>query len=110
MLSTPCSFVRAGLVLFGLAGFVLGPAVLAAEAPARLTYEHDVRPILKAHCFACHGDEEKPKGGLDLRLVRTMTKGGKSGEAIVAGRHEDSLLWERVDAEEMPPGEKKLSP
>jgi mono/diheme cytochrome c family protein len=109
MLSTPCSFVRAGLVLLGLGWFVLGPAVLATEAPARLTYEHDVRPILKAHCFACHGDEEKPKGGLDLRLVRTMTKGGASGEAIVAGRHEESLLWERVDAEEMPPGEKKLS-
>ena len=25
------------------------------------------------------------------------------------GKHEESLLWERIDADEMPPGEKKLS-
>ena len=99
----------------GLAGICLGllgsaPATLAGEVAARLTFEQHVRPILKAHCFSCHGEEEKPKGRLDLRLVRTMTKGGTSGEAIVAGRHEESLLWERIDGDEMPPGEKKLTP
>jgi hypothetical protein len=109
MIPTPWSRFGAGLVLCILGRFALGPAVVVAAAPTRLTYEHDVRPILKAHCFACHGEEDKPKAGLDLRLVRTMTRGGASGEAIVAGRHEESLIWERIDAEEMPPGEKKLS-
>ena len=30
----------------------------AADATAIL-FERDVRPILKAHCWQCHGDEEK---------------------------------------------------
>ena len=99
----------------GLAGICLGllgsaPETLAGEVAARLTSEQHVRPILKAHCFACHGEEEKPKARLDVRLVRTMTKGGASGEAMVAGRHEESLLWERIEDDEMPPGEKKLTP
>jgi mono/diheme cytochrome c family protein len=82
-----------------------------AKAPAdRLTFERDVRPILKTHCFQCHGEEGKAKASLDLRLVRSILKGGESGEAVVAGQHEESLLWERIDADEMPPGEnKKLS-
>jgi len=33
------------------------------------TFERDVRPILKAMCFHCHGEEEHLQGGLDLRLV-----------------------------------------
>ena len=29
-----------------------------------LTFEKHVRPILKQHCFLCHGEESKTKGGL----------------------------------------------
>ena len=36
--------------------------VIAAAPP---TFEKDIRPILKAHCFECHGEGEKLKGGLD---------------------------------------------
>ena len=34
------------------------------------TFERDIRPIFKAHCFHCHGGEGETKGGLDLRLRR----------------------------------------
>ena len=87
----------------------LTPAAIASGPDGSTTFERDVRPILKAHCFQCHGEEEKPKGKLDLRLVRLMKQGGVSGEAIVPGSHEESLLWERIDDDEMPPVEKKLS-
>src|SRR3954453_1632021 len=98
------------LLLLALA-LALPPRVSASEPASRpLTYEQHVRPILKAHCFQCHGEEEKPKAKLDLRLVRLLRRGGRSGEAIIPGRHEESLLWERIEADEMPPGEKKLSP
>jgi hypothetical protein len=103
------SILRVGVVLGCVGWLGVAPAAPAAEARAPLTYEQHVRPILKAHCFPCHGEEGKPKSGLDLRLVRTMRAGGVSGEAIVAGKHDESLLWERIDAEEMPPGDKKLS-
>jgi cytochrome c553 len=32
-------------------------------AAAALTFEKDVRPILKAHCFHCHGEEGETKAG-----------------------------------------------
>ena len=86
-------------------------AVTARANDARpLTYEKDVRPIFRAHCFDCHGATGELKGGLDLRLVRTMTKGGESGPAIMPGKPDASFLLERVTAGEMPPDEKRLSP
>ncbi len=76
---------------------------------AAVTFEGDVRPILKAHCWQCHGEEEELQGGLDARLARLLREGGDSGPAIVAGEHGASLLFERISAGEMPPGDKQLS-
>src|SRR5436190_4640582 len=75
-----------------------------------IKFESHIRPILKAHCWQCHGEEEEFKGGLDTRLVRSLLKGGDSGSALVAGKHTESLIYERVAAGEMPPGKKKLAP
>ena len=80
-----------------------------ANAADVITFESHVRPILKTHCFHCHGEEPKVEGQLDVRLARFLMKGGESGAAIVAGQHRDSLLWKRISSGEMPPGEKKLS-
>lgn len=85
------------------------PQAKSAES-AVPTFETHVRPILKAHCFHCHGDEEELQGGLDLRLVRTMFKGGESGPALVAKNHADSVMFQRMHDGEMPPGEKKVLP
>jgi hypothetical protein len=73
-----------------------------------LTFEKDVRPILKQHCFHCHGDFPKPKGGLDLRTVKMMLKGGQSGAVIKPGHWDASAIWERVSSDEMPEGTKKM--
>ena len=88
--------------------------LLAGEAHAEekgvgLTYEHDVRPILKAWCFDCHGATKEMKGGLDLRLARRMIQGGESGAAIKPGDAAASYLIQRVTSGEMPPGDKKLA-
>ncbi len=89
-------------------------ALLAATGTASayseaLKFETDVRPILKAACFHCHGEEKKKRGGLDVRLVHLMQTGGDSGEAIVPGDPEASLLWQQVASDEMPDGPKKLT-
>src|SRR5437870_4518540 len=87
--------------------FFAVPVCATAQEP--LTFETHVRPILKAHCFECHGDAQKPKGGLDLRLQRLIAAGGKSGPAVIPGKTKDSLLLERVRTQEMPPGKRKLT-
>jgi hypothetical protein len=74
-----------------------------------LSFEKHVRPILKQHCFLCHGEESKTKGGLDLRTVKMMKNGGESGPAIKPGDLAHSRIWERVFADEMPEGPKKVS-
>jgi hypothetical protein len=73
------------------------------SADDALTFERDVRPILKAHCFQCHGESGEREGELDLRLRRLMATGGESGPAIVPGKPDKSLLVERIRDGEMPP-------
>jgi hypothetical protein len=82
---------------------------IAFQSDADITFEKQIRPILKANCFDCHGEGEKLKGDLDLRLRRLMVKGGESGPAIEAGKPEKSLLYQKVVEGEMPKREKKLT-
>jgi len=125
----PLGGILVGLVWFG---FIQPPLVLAQETPTanvvdstniladasaapvplattELYFEKHVRPILKVHCFLCHGEEPEKAGGLDLRLVRLMSTGGDSGTALVPGKSDESLLVQRIIADEMPPGPKKLN-
>jgi mono/diheme cytochrome c family protein len=74
-----------------------------------LTYEQHIRPIFRAHCFDCHGATAEMQGGLDLRLVRLLQRGGESGPAIVPHQPQQSYLLERLRSGDMPPGEKKVS-
>ena len=46
-------------------------------------FEKDVRPILVARCFKCHGAEKKIKGGLRLTFRDGVLKGGDSGSLMV---------------------------
>ena len=85
-------------------------AVTARGAESVLTFEKDVRPIVKAHCTHCHGEEEKPEGGVDLRLRRFMDKaldGG--GHVVVAGDPAKSELVKIIKSGEMPKKGKKIS-
>jgi hypothetical protein len=68
-------------------------AAAPVNAAAPPTFEKDIRPILKARCFDCHGEGEKLNGGLDLRLRLLMLKGGDDGPVIVPGKLERSLLF-----------------
>lgn len=79
------------------------------DEAAELTFEKDIRPIFRAHCFDCHGATDEMQGQLDLRLVRFLKQGGESGAAITVGAPEDSYLLDRVRSGEMPPGDHRVS-
>lgn len=74
-----------------------------------VSFEHDVRPVLKKHCLHCHGEADEIEGGLDLRLRKFILEGGDSGPAVVAGKPDESSLVERTATEDMPPGDVKLT-
>ncbi len=94
-------------LLLPLAVAAINPLTgLTAET---LTFEKDVRPLLKAHCFHCHGESGVKEGSLDVRLRHWLVAGGDSGEAIDPGDPDHSLLLDRVISGEMPPGDKQLS-
>ncbi|MBX9678416.1 MAG: DUF1549 domain-containing protein [Gemmataceae bacterium] len=91
-----------------LAALASSPAV--ANAQAALKFEADVRPILKAHCFECHGEGKKLRGGLDLRLKHLLATGGDTGVGFDVAKPQESLVVKRVRSGAMPPGKKKLTP
>ncbi len=108
-----------GRWLFSIASLLLLLCINGASAAESLpsspplsepTFEKDVRPILKAHCFHCHGEGEELQGKLDLRLRRLIAQGGDSGAALVEGKPDESLIFERIKLGEMPPGDKKVPP
>ena len=79
--------------LFLLVSLLGTAAAVPQDDPSPLTFEARIRPILKTHCFQCHGEQPdgKPKAKLDIRLKRFLLKGGRSGPAVVMGSREKSL-------------------
>jgi len=64
--------------------------------------EDKVRNLLRSRCAKCHGPR-KPKAGLNLSSLRGTARGGESGLVVLPGSAKKSLLWQRVQANEMPP-------
>ena len=65
-------------------------------------FEREIAPLLARRCLECHFGPES-KGGLDLSKAASIRKGGESGVAIVSGKAVESLVWQRVQDDEMPP-------
>src|SRR5262245_24284478 len=56
-------------------------------------FEKEVRPILKAHCLKCHGDNPKKiRGSLRLTNREELLKGGDLGPSVALDKPEASLL------------------
>ena len=74
-----------------------------AEAAEPPSFDRDIRPILRASCTHCHGEEAEIAGGVDLRLHRFMLQTGDSGQpVIVPGKPDASRLIQVIESGEMP--------
>jgi hypothetical protein len=88
----------------------MGRAADEPRSDGPISYERHVRPLLKTHCFHCHGEGEELAGGLDVRLRRALVQGGESGPAVAPGQPDESLLLQRLRDGDMPPEEVQVRP
>jgi ankyrin repeat protein len=97
--------IRALFLLF------LGPVHAFAQAPARVDFARDVRPLLKEHCISCHGPSQQMNG---FRLDRrSAAMRGGTFPVIAPGNSAGSRLYLKLIGtqfgQQMPPTE-PLSP
>jgi len=71
-----------------------------------VAFDKEIQPIFKSKCMLCHGDTKGVKGGLDLRTLASIKKGGESGDALVPGNLEKSIIWTSIMEGAMPPPDK----
>ncbi len=91
------------LTTIWLIASLLSPSAFALDGPGQgRGFDASVAPILARRCLDCHSGTD-PKGKLDLSRRASAFDGGKAGPAIEPGQPEESLLWERVESDEMPP-------
>ncbi|WP_020530303.1 PSD1 and planctomycete cytochrome C domain-containing protein [Flexithrix dorotheae] len=99
------------LYLFFPSGISRTSEEIPDSLQTELLFANEVYPLLKAKCFACHGDDPSEiEGGFDIRTLESLMKGGESGLAALVPGHPDksaiyeAITWENPDLE-MPPKE-----
>ena len=90
------------LLIATVAAVASWPGASAKEPslPA-VDFDRQIAPLLISRCLECHSGAS-PDGGLSLVDAAAAAKGGESGPALESGKTE-SLLWQRVEGDEMPP-------
>ena len=102
---------RLGLFVAALAALVGARSAMGAEPASAEFFETQVRPVLVANCFECHGPK-KQESELRLDSRAAMLAGNSDGPVVVPGDVEKSRLVKairRTGDIKMPP-EKKLPP
>ena len=103
MLRYSAPLIAKSLLWIGLGCLpAVGPnSVSAKESGAELEFNRDVLPILRAHCFECHGQETQ-EGGLQLDGLSQNVTGD---QAVAEVWHE---VLNAVSAGKMPPDESSV--
>src|SRR5687767_15919755 len=95
----------------------IGLLVLAISAPtagaAEVDYLRDVKPLLKHHCYSCHG-ALKQEAGLRLDTAESARKGAADGPVLLVGKPAaESPIVRRITSKDaavrMPQESKPLS-
>lgn len=108
MLGLTRDYCRASILAWTIGIGILGTTACQAAEPASPDFDRDVRPILSAHCFKCHGPDDKSREAelrFDLREA-AVAETASGARPIVPGKPDESELVRRIeasDADEMMP-------
>lgn len=87
---------RTWLIAFCLASAVALATPNTGSAEDGVDFARDIQPLLRMHCYRCHGPNER-EGGVRLDLRKAAFGEGDSGEPLIVPRRpEESLLWRRL--------------
>lgn len=84
-----------------------GLAVRRSTGKETVSFAADVAPLLVDNCNGCHIDAMQTRGGLRMDTFAQLLRGGDSGDVIVPGRGNESLLVQKLRGqvgERMPAG------
>ncbi len=72
--------------------------VIAANQDAELLFVRRIRPLIGEKCLACHGNDESDfQGGLDMRSLSAMIRGGEQEKpVVVAGKPDESPIYQAI--------------
>jgi WD40 repeat protein len=78
-------------------------AIVEVKNDEPIVFDKHVYPILEAKCTTCHDREGGlAEGGIDLLTAESITKGGKHGAGVVAGKSDESLLFKLASHRDKP--------
>jgi len=101
-----------GLSALSVCGATAGLAAGVGVPAGAVDFSRDVRPVLVARCFSCHGPDQK-QGGLRLDRRADALRGGDHGAVIVPGKAAASPLIRYVAGSDpkkvMPPTGPRLT-
>ncbi len=66
-----------------------------------LGYQEDIQPIFQRNCIACHSAVVQQKN-LQVTAYAPLMRGSSSGDVVIPGDSEASILWQQVDSGKMP--------
>lgn len=88
-------------------------SAVPAVADDNSIYLQQIKPVLQARCYACHG-ALKQESGLRLDTAALVRKGGETGPVVTPAEVDKSTLLQRItstdDAVRMPPDGEPLKP
>lgn len=86
---------------------------LAPSADREVDFATDIKPLLTAYCYDCHGPG-LDQGGLSLATRAQTLEGGESGPSIRTGESVSSVLVHRISGidpdQTMPPDRDGMTP
>ena len=105
------SFRRGWRTIFVVAMAIgVGDRAAASEAPQLVSFDREIRPLLAANCYFCHGPDASTREAdlrLDLWETADSDEGSGASTVIVARSSADSELVARLESADpdlrMPP-------